>query len=62
VLVERMKRVVTSTLPKNLIARTPVQVSPRTAISEACSPTLSVFAEGGTGMDCVGDLFSNAMN
>jgi hypothetical protein len=37
-------------LPKNLIARTPVQVTLQTVISEACSPTLSMLGEGGTGM------------
>jgi hypothetical protein len=31
---------------------TRASVSLRMAISEACSPTLSVLAEGGTGMGC----------
>jgi hypothetical protein len=31
---------------------TRASVALRTAISEACSPTLSVLAEGGTGMGC----------
>jgi hypothetical protein len=31
---------------------TRASVSLRTAISEACSPTLSVLAEGGMGMGC----------
>jgi hypothetical protein len=31
---------------------TRASVSLRTAILEACSPTLSMLAEGGTGMDC----------
>jgi hypothetical protein len=53
VLVERVKRAVANTLPKNLIARTPLQVSPRMAISEVCSPTLSMLAEDGTVTYCL---------
>jgi hypothetical protein len=40
--------------PQNLYhPHTRASVALRTAISKACSPTLSMLAEGGTGMDCV---------
>jgi hypothetical protein len=53
-LVERMKQAVTSTLPKKPDrTHTRASVPPRAAISEACSPTLSVLAEGGTGTCCL---------
>jgi hypothetical protein len=47
-LVERVERAVASTLPKNLITRASVALW--TAISKACSPTLSVLAEDEIGM------------
>jgi hypothetical protein len=46
--IEWMKQEVKSTLPKNMITRTLVQVYLRTMISEVCSPTLSVLTEGGS--------------
>jgi hypothetical protein len=54
VMVERTKWAVASTLPqKPDRPHTRASVSLRTAISEACSPTLSLLTEGGTGMGCV---------
>ena len=49
-LVERTKRAVASTLPKNLIARTPVQVSLCGRRFRRPAVPLYVLTKGGTGM------------